>query len=346
MTKTIKTTNTLKGIAISTVVINHYLNLNVRGDSTGFANAWIAIFFFLSGYGLYYSLTQHNFHNSFNEYILFYYKRIVRIFPLLWLAWLIELLIRKGNISFWIPTGIHASEHYWFIPAILQCYLVAPVIYLAIKKRPIISISILMILIVLINYFLYFRYSILLTKIANFINARWRWVYFLNILVFAYGMLFAFFNKNITTKKGGFIHYCIFWILILLITILMVFLKVYSHNKYIIEIAFQIAPIVMILLLCVWALNFLIANAIFEYLGRISYSIYLFHMSYYLLISNIGSFTENSIKELITTVAFFPIFIFACEYFEKMGNYFNRKLRKLFTIKVDQQIAQTDRQFR
>jgi peptidoglycan/LPS O-acetylase OafA/YrhL len=172
--KSIETTNTLKGIAISAVLINHYLNLNISGDSTGFANAWIAIFFFLSGYGLFHSLTRHNLYNA-REWFLFYYQRIVRVFPLLWIAWFIDLIVRRGNISLWTPTGIHASGHYWFIPALLQCYLVSPVIYLAIKKRPIISLFTLLGILISVNYFLLGHQApAFITKIAKFIHANWR----------------------------------------------------------------------------------------------------------------------------------------------------------------------------
>ncbi len=210
------------------------------------------------------------------------------------------------------------------------------------KKRPVILIAILTTMLILTNYVLYHNYSVLLTKIANFIHARWREVYFLNILVFASGMLFDYFLNNKIEKQGKLIHYYIFWLLILLITISMVFLKVYSYSNLFIGVAFQIAPIVMILSLCIWALNFSIVNTIFEYLGRISYSIYLFHMSYYLLISNVGSFPENSFREFIITVSFFPVFVFICGHLEKMGNYFNRKLRELLTIKIAQQVGSAD----
>ena len=38
-------TNTLKGIAIIAVLINHYLNMNVSTDSSGFANLLLARIF-------------------------------------------------------------------------------------------------------------------------------------------------------------------------------------------------------------------------------------------------------------------------------------------------------------
>ena len=83
MANTVKTTNTLKGIAITSVLINHYLNNYVQGDSSGFANLWISVFFILSGYGLFHSFSQHKI-ESFTKKNLktFYINRFLRIFPL------------------------------------------------------------------------------------------------------------------------------------------------------------------------------------------------------------------------------------------------------------------------
>ena len=127
------TTDTLKGLSILVVLVNHYLNLNTVVDSGGFGNAWIAVFFFLSGYGIFHSLDRYK-QLSSREVISFYYRRISRIFPLLWIAWLLEFIVRGGNLSFFILTGIHATGHYWFVPAILHCYLTAPLISIILKQ--------------------------------------------------------------------------------------------------------------------------------------------------------------------------------------------------------------------
>ncbi len=47
-----------RGFAIASIMINHYLNVYVKGDFSGFGNATITIFFILSGYGIYFSLER------------------------------------------------------------------------------------------------------------------------------------------------------------------------------------------------------------------------------------------------------------------------------------------------
>ena len=333
--KTVGTTNTLKGIAILAVLINHYLNLNISGNSTGFANAWIAIFFFLSGYGLFHSLKHQNLYTT-KDLLLFYYQRIIRIFPLLWIAWIIELMVRRGNISFWIPTGIHASGHYWFIPALLQCYLLSPAIYLSIKNRSIISFLSFLSMLILVN--LLGRQAPLIIKIASFFHICWRGIYFLHILVFFFGMLTPSIISPLKERKYDVTYIFIFWFYIFLIISLMIFLKIYSHANFIMVFAFNVAPLFFIILLCCYSIRYSIKIQFLEYLGSISYSIYLFHMSYYLLVSNLGAFSNNSTKELIAYIIIFPLFILICDYIERFGRSLNKKLKSLVIINGAQQI--------
>lgn len=218
--ESIEATNTLKGIAISVVLINHYMNLNISGDNRGYANLWISIFFILSGYGLFQSLSYRFGGNSYNAKALFsfYFQRFIRIFPLLWIAWFFELIIRRGDLSFWIPAGIHGSGHYWFIPALLQCYIISPVIYRAIKKSPIISLVILIAAFVSINFlFLSSHVPSVITKLADFTRSKWRGLYFLNIVIFAFGLFIPVLLRTLRTR--GLERYAIgskiiFWLVV------------------------------------------------------------------------------------------------------------------------------------
>jgi peptidoglycan/LPS O-acetylase OafA/YrhL len=83
-TDTRKATETLKGLAIITVLINHYLNDNFSNNYGGFANTTISIFFLLSGYGIYSTLNKRFADNKFSWQALgsFYYDRLIRVFPL------------------------------------------------------------------------------------------------------------------------------------------------------------------------------------------------------------------------------------------------------------------------
>jgi peptidoglycan/LPS O-acetylase OafA/YrhL len=76
--ESIKTTNTLKGFAILAVIINHFTNIFISNNYGGFANQIIAIFFFVSGYGLFNS-AKREFGAAYTikRIFLFYYKRFI-----------------------------------------------------------------------------------------------------------------------------------------------------------------------------------------------------------------------------------------------------------------------------
>lgn len=96
-----ETTDTLKGVGISAVLINHYLNHNVSGDMKGFAAQWIFLFFVISGYGLSHSLEKRfSTGITLKFLILYYFSRFVRIFPLLWVAFFFNLWVTKQSLSY------------------------------------------------------------------------------------------------------------------------------------------------------------------------------------------------------------------------------------------------------
>ena len=104
-----------------------------------FGNWGVDVFFFVSGFGLYYSLKKDN------RLIPFYYRRIIRILPLCLacglMRYLIDHILPVGIGGY--PTGEHSvssnwmtilSWDKWFIPVILIYYLVMPWLYKAIGK--------------------------------------------------------------------------------------------------------------------------------------------------------------------------------------------------------------------
>jgi peptidoglycan/LPS O-acetylase OafA/YrhL len=111
---TVPVTNTLKGIAISAVIINHYINRHCSFDAIGFGNLFIALFYMAGGYGLHHSLTKTFSYGttiSKKAVFLFYRDRAIRIFPLFRIA----LLVSK-TYSLKAFLGLCAPGIFWFIP--------------------------------------------------------------------------------------------------------------------------------------------------------------------------------------------------------------------------------------
>ena len=100
----------------------------------------VDVFFFVSGFGLYYS-----FHKDPSPR-RFYAKRIRRILPpflillvvhLLWSGtWSWTTFLRHAStLGFWIPAWKWGFFG-WYVSAILLCYLVFPLIYAGMRRRP------------------------------------------------------------------------------------------------------------------------------------------------------------------------------------------------------------------
>ena len=336
----IDTTDTLKGVAIAAVLINHYLNLNITGNWAGFAYQWVAIFFVLSGYGLFHSL-ERRFQDtiSLRKVLIFYYERAIRIFPLLWLAWLIQLIISRGDISYWIPLGLNASGHYWFIPALLQCYVLSPIIYWSIKKNITMSTICIIFIFVFINIFFMSGYAPpILLKLAKVTNSNWMKLYFFHILVFTGGLLLPTLlgaMEPVEKIKVQRLHSVFFWSFTTLIVILFEYIKYIEKTSTFFREEMFLLPVAMIIYLCYLGLHYSIKSPFLKFIGGISYSLYLFHISFYLSINNFGRFHQNSLIELIVTIILFPAFVLLCSQIEKFGHFLSKTLRGVLTKYVN-----------
>jgi len=325
----LETTNTLKGVAILTVLINHYLNFNVSGDYLGFANLWVSIFFIVSGYGIYLSLERKFIEGcTFRGVLIFYYHRFVRVFPLLWLALLLWNLLGNSKVSIWMILGIHGEGLFWFIPALLQCYLISIFIFYKLTKDPKIFTIILTIIVFLLNILAaYKQIPEYVTEFLVFTNANYRGVFLLNILLFSFGMqLSHYFSSNPTclprsktSKQGAF-----FFLLILIILICIAFAKYFLPTS--LSFYFQIVPLLLIGLLCFYSFRSHVKNSLLAYFGSISYSLYLFHGVFYLFVARLDQFQKNSITGLSWTIILFPIFIFSCTKIEETTSFLGKKL--------------------
>jgi len=127
------------------VIINHFLNKYVSGEYAGYACIWVTIFFFLSGFGIAKSL-NHRFPSpqdiSLRSLTRYYFDRFVRLYPLLWLALLFDYLMIGKSAGVWEVMGISGKGHYWFISALIPCYLLSPLFYrLVVRFRAIYLVS-------------------------------------------------------------------------------------------------------------------------------------------------------------------------------------------------------------
>jgi peptidoglycan/LPS O-acetylase OafA/YrhL len=124
-------TDYLKGLGIMAVMVNHFYNNYIGNTYEGYANGFIAVFFGLSGYGIYHSLNRLTYSIDTAKAALSYYlKRALRIYPLYFIV--AGLYCLKDGFNLPIIFGLGSPR--WFVSAILACYIVSFPLFILQKK--------------------------------------------------------------------------------------------------------------------------------------------------------------------------------------------------------------------
>lgn len=149
MSDTRAITDFMKAVTIFLVVVLHFIgHIGVQGATA--VQGILVVFFFLSGYGMYHSLSRYD-GIDIRAVVHFFAKRFLRIYPLFWIAVLIVMVL--GVVidvgGFFTDVGatmlsapiaqflavpfLHPTFFKWFVPFLIQCYLLSPVLYLVLE---------------------------------------------------------------------------------------------------------------------------------------------------------------------------------------------------------------------
>ncbi len=123
----------LRGFAMVLVLLSHYREHFLGGDPLweGYGNAAVALFLVLSGYGNGLSLRAAGAW-SWRGVLDFYLRRFTRIYPLYYVG-LLSIALCSGAWPDWRALlGLEAP--FWFVHAIIQCYLAAPILLAALAR--------------------------------------------------------------------------------------------------------------------------------------------------------------------------------------------------------------------
>lgn len=348
--------NGIRAIAAIAVVISHItLNLNefdlnphlfgtfLDGNPKGLSLAGygVSMFFVLSGFLITYLLVVEK-ENMLIDIKKFYIRRILRIWPLyyLYLSVVIAIILTFGikanlessyfyiffapNIPFILNRGIPYLAHYWSLGVEEQFYLFWPWI---IKK----STRLVRIIITLIGLLIGIKIVLHLFYPETLLETILHVTRFHCMLIGALGAIlyknkhryFLFFVNNKITQ-------CICWFVVFLVAI----------NKYHFA-SFIDNEIISIVSLCLIIGQIEIKNRIvnlevnaFDFLGKISYSIYVIHPLIILLFSKIffGIKGDGFCKYILvyTSILGATIFVSYISYTYFEGYFL--KLKKKFTI--------------
>jgi peptidoglycan/LPS O-acetylase OafA/YrhL len=329
----------LRGVAIIAVLINHYIIWFITRSIEGVANGIISIFFITSGYGVYISLEKNKEFTS-NTVKNFFLRRFSRIYPLYLFSLLLYsiYLYSLGATIYDFPSVLNyfafpfyqAPRWYWFIPSLLQCYLISPFLYLILKKY---GINKTLAIIIALMFITHISYVISGLPISRYYFV-YRLMFLSHIFIFSLSFCLPGINKdkfNLFSNHASLIFSFLFFMLMVYLTR---FNNIIINNSAII-----VAPVFVfstfIIMFCIVNNNIVLPfKKIINYFGNNSYPIYLFHFFYFYLLEKFGLITHGSTKSIIFTLILLPIFLLTCVAIEKSTKSMVSKFTSAYSIEV------------
>lgn len=284
--------DSIRGIACLIVLFAHIFStvptVGVRVSGCGKIGVWL--FFILSGFWMYYPYCVQQKTFDMNDTLAFYIKRIFRIYPMYMVVLIVCIFLGYIDKMQFVKhlLLLQGWGHFWAIPVEMKFYLIAPVIlfvFARIKAKHSAILSVVMAIILAVR-FPFTTYN------ENSICLFWY------LPVFLLGMCTAYLYVHMKRRKNRIFDVVAGCLLICLILIIPgvreLIWKIepdgYLQNKYLF-----IGTIWSIMIIC-------IANSIYihlalektkilQWIGKISYSIYLIH---FVVLQCICRYTENT----------------------------------------------------
>ncbi|WP_264982360.1 acyltransferase family protein [Pseudodesulfovibrio portus] len=321
-------TSYLKGFAILTVVGSHFSNRFMPFKLPLFGNHFITFFFILSGFGLYYSLSRT--HDEKTKLISFYLKRFIRIYPLYWANFFIDLIFDRGQslssdlfFDFFL---IHFTDppRAWFLHALIPCYVLAPALYALIRKYRLKMIPALCVLFGVANLVLHY-FSAPEVRCWMYRN-----IYLSEYFLFCIGMLFPIIHENYGASGKN------RWVLLTSLVMLgsFIFTNGYTYippipgnNTTFVSCLFIVSTLVFSYLFINAYTIYLPFKRILCLVGSYTYGIYLFEGMYGTALEKIGVIAGKNYVNGLFFILIFPAFFICCMLAEELfDNRFNVKL--------------------
>ncbi len=314
-------TNYIKGFAIVTVLVDHYSGQflsHYYGWIGDYANGFIAVFFFLSGYGLFYSFEKRFAITSGKVAVARYFvDRALRILPFYWLSLYIAPWIFPGNFEILHRPGgwliylglpfMGAPWLYWFLTALFQCYLAAPLLYFILKRIPLwtflSALAGLALIALPFSLLLPFTHAVDVLEYRYFLGAH--------LILFALGMA----SPAIVARMTGRVSRPMLAesLAALLLTVYLtrtgddIFYKSHIALIPLMILSTFVTGVVWLSLSPSMPFQKVLAT-----LGMHSYPIYLFHIPFFGLLLNFGLLKNNDPMSIVTIIVLIPIFLYLC----------------------------------
>lgn len=330
-----ETTSYLKGVAVMVILFAHYANYYATGIypwEQGFGYSVVSIFFVLSGLGIFFSLKRRLGEGrlGIGAITRFLLDRAIRIFPLYWLALFLT--------SFYFPEyrGLHHFSFdtvaiylgfffvrppglFWFVAALIQCYLLAPLFYLALTRfHPVrylqtnlflINFTLLLTILLLLSY----RRSVIHFDVLQSLNAlTYRYLPLGHLFLFSLGMVIP---PLVTLYRKGLANRAYFYIS-LIVFLTSAYLArhtddFFQNSGY----YFSLIMMLSVFGLCLFAVSIRLRLPIpraFAPVGDHAYPFYLFHMLFFALLAALGIIKDMSITSFVVMLILLPAYYGTC----------------------------------
>ena len=291
-----KNRTAIMGFAILWIMFFHLPfeidSIKILGFIKNAGYSGVDIFFFLSGFGLYFSVTKETF--TLKEY---YKRRFARIMPEFWLVLTIifvvnldfsvtgvlDYICKATTLGYWLP-WLDMPYFLWYISAIMMFYAIYPICFL--NNNSGLKVSIIAIC---IGFVLTIIYAFISVFVFN--NERFGDLIILTISripIFFIGSMFGYWmksNQKITMSKitiGLIIIMAIISVIFLAISVIYFKDYLWTCSLYFIPFIF-ITPVLCVLLAHIFNLSRRL-NSIFAFFGVFSLELFLCHASLYKLI--------------------------------------------------------------
>ena len=311
-------TDWLKGFAILSVMINHFLDVYVTRAFSGYANGIIALFFIISGHNLYYALEKYR-RINWASVTHFFLRRCSRVYPLFWCSLIVISLYHEQLYpiwSFFLPS-FRVLITYWFINALLQCYLIAPLFYIVLKRFGVVGyFACIMLVIIVVNVHPYF-----LSLTNELFFFRYKWWNMLYLVLFGVGMAFPLIMPQMARLFSVSRAHLIFSFG--LFSLFVYFTRQRNMGFPGAERVFAPLLVLSALAFCFCVLSYLPAFPLIKplvWLGTYSYSLYLFHLDYFFLLNRVGLTAKGTFMSLVPALICFPLFCLFCYGVETIVN--------------------------
>jgi peptidoglycan/LPS O-acetylase OafA/YrhL len=330
----------LKGVAISLVLVSHFAYLYAPDFYlrwlNNYANAFIGIFFLIAGYSAYISFERRFLGSGPRTSVIlrYWWDRATRIYPLYWLALVIIQIVKPldsdvqlqsiGDIVSAILLLPHFESPLWFVTAIVQCYIFAPLVYLLLRRLGVRRFTLLITLsgLVLLSGFLLVPSLTGLESISQIPVKRpyvflYRGIPLGNVMLFSLGMMFPPVLKRYGERVRSLRAFHASAVLLVVYLVFLRYDEVSLHRAtHLIELSFFLVLSAFFFLSLASGPSLPFSGPV-GYLGKRSYSLYIFHGSFFQILALIGILEPYRALSIILTALCLPLLIGFCELAER-----------------------------